>query len=284
MPARLSNIATPLQVVPGDSVSATVEVRNTGTIVDHFSCVVEGGPAPWTTIRPPALNLLPGASATVELEFRPPRAPTVPAGATPFTLRVTSKEDPAATAASQGTVEIAPFQETEAKLVPQTAVGWRSGRYGLLVHNRGNVQAEVRITASDPDEKLRIAVRPAALTIAPGGSERPQVVARARNKLFFGRERTAPFQVALDTGAEGAPVAEGALHQRPLFPRWLLVLMALVVAAMAFLSQTDALASLGVALLIAMAIGLLIVVVLLLGIVAAARNVFGRRRDEAPRP
>ncbi|MFN2588682.1 MAG: hypothetical protein ABR613_11270 [Actinomycetota bacterium] len=284
MPARVSNLTAPLHVVPGDTVTASVEVRNTGTIVDHFSCALAGEPAAWTTVRPPTLNLLPGASTAVELEFRPPRAPTVRAGATSFTLSVTSKEDPASTATAEGSIDVAQFQETEAKLVPQTAVGWRSGRYGLLVHNRGNVQSEVRIAASDPDEKLRFAVRPPSLTITAGAGARCQIVARARNKLFFGRERAAPFQVALETGAEDAPVADGSLLQRPLFPRWVLVLMALVVAAMAFLSQTDVLASLGILLLVAMTIGLLIVVVLLLGVVAAARNVFGRRRDESPGP
>ena len=284
MPARVSKFTTPLQVAPGDTVTASVEVRNTGTIVDHFTCVLGGEPAAWTTVKPPALNLLPGASAPVQLEFRPPRAPTVRAGATAFTLEVRSKEDPAAAVTTEGSIDVGRFEEIEAKLVPQTAVGWRAARYDLVLHNRGNVQADARIAASDPDEKLRFAVRPPAVTLAPGGSAHPLVIARARNRLFFGRERANPFQVAVETGAEDAPVAEGALLQRPLLPRWVLVLMAIVVAGMAFLSQTDALASFGVILLVTMAIGLLIVVLLLLGIVAAGRNVFGRRRQGSPGP
>lgn len=284
MPARLSKFTTPLQVVPGDTATASVEVRNTGTIVDHFTCVLDGEPAAWTTVSPPTLNLLPGASAPVQLEFRPPRAATVRAGVTAFTLKVTSKEDPAAAVTAEGAIDVGRFEEIEAKLVPQTAVGWRAARYDLVLHNRGNVQVDVRIAASDPDEKLRFAVRPPAATLAAGGSAHPLVVARARDRLFFGRERANPFQVTVETGTEDAPVAEGALLQRPLLPRWVLMLMTLVVAGMTFLSQTDALASLGVILLVAMTIGLLIVVLLLLGVVAAARNVFGRRRHGPPGP
>jgi uncharacterized membrane protein len=62
-----------LSVTPGQSVEATVLVRNNGTLVDQFTLDIVGDSREWAEVEPRIMNLMPGQEGTVQVKFSPPR-------------------------------------------------------------------------------------------------------------------------------------------------------------------------------------------------------------------
>ena len=54
----------------GAEVTARLQVRNTGRVVDEFSFEIVGRASEWTTVDPAVLPLFPGDEGTVEGKFR----------------------------------------------------------------------------------------------------------------------------------------------------------------------------------------------------------------------
>jgi hypothetical protein len=208
-------------VDPGGEAGCEVRVRNTGTIVDEYTLEVLGDTAGWTLVEPPSLSLFPGDEAVANLRFRPPRDSSVATGEMPFGLRVASKEDPTGSAVEEGTVEVGPFTDTFAELIPRTSRGRRRARHDLAVDNRGNARVNATLSAVDPDGLLRFELSPPALVAEPGSASFATVSVRPVKRFLRGPTRTIPFQVS--ASAEGAPplVAEGSMLQEALIPRWL---------------------------------------------------------------
>ncbi len=131
-----------LPVEPGGQVSAQLRVRNTGSVVDQFTFQVLGDALDWTTVTPPTLSLFPGAEETATHQLAPPRSPQVPAGQIPFGIRVISKEDPQGSVVEEGALDIAPFSDIFAELVPRTS----RGRSGATTTSRSTTAAMPRST------------------------------------------------------------------------------------------------------------------------------------------
>ena len=74
MPATVELVNTSIVVAPGNAVSATIRIRNTGRIVDEFTLAPVGEFATWMTVGPASLPLFPDASGEVRVTFQPPRA------------------------------------------------------------------------------------------------------------------------------------------------------------------------------------------------------------------
>src|SRR5439155_339182 len=83
--------------------------------------------------------------------------------AVPFAIRVKSHEDARASLVEEGVVEVGPFNDTFAELIPRTARGSSRARAQLAVDNRGNVRVNARLTAADPDRKLNFTITPPAM-------------------------------------------------------------------------------------------------------------------------
>ena len=73
MPASVDLVQPTLAVMPGETVSTTIRVTNTGRIVDELSFDVLGDAGGYTTIEPARVPLFPGAHGETTITFRPPR-------------------------------------------------------------------------------------------------------------------------------------------------------------------------------------------------------------------
>jgi hypothetical protein len=236
--------ADSLHVAGGDEVECEVRVRNTGKVVDQFTIVVLGGTAAFAEVDPDALRLMPNQENSTRVRFRPPRAPDVAAGRIPFTVQVTSQADPTVVATADASLDLEPFSLIRPELVPKTSEGRRVGEHRLSVANAGNQELEVGIEIRDPDQKLRVAVRPRGLQLPPGRSASAQIVVRPRRVRLLGQPVTHPFQVVIpreDPGGEhdAAPATvEGAMLQRALLPTWVIpaaaALLTLLIGVIAF--------------------------------------------------
>jgi hypothetical protein len=206
-------------VEPGGEVTAGVRVRNTGRVVDQFALQVLGDPAAWAVVEPPTLSLFPGAEETATIRFRPPRAPTVPAGERPFGVRVVSHEDPEGVAVEEGSVRVGPFRETATELAPRNSRGSRSATHELAIDNNGNVPIEVFVRATDPDAALTFRSRPPGLTIAPGRAGFVRVRVTAKSVFLSGAPRSHPFQLQVGSADVPPITVDGSMVQGPLVSR-----------------------------------------------------------------
>jgi len=226
-----------VQVVPGVETTVAATVRNTGTIVDQFTFEILGDPAAWTTVDPPTLSLFPGAEGKATVRFAPPRQPGVAAGPVVFGLRAASQEDPAGSAVEEGTVQVAPFSDTFAEILPRTSTASRSATHNLAVDNRGNVRVNTTITGSDQDNLLRIAATPPGLVIEPGTAAFSKVHVAPRRSFWRGQPKSHAFKVQVLS--DGAPPLQldGTMIQHAILPSWFLkaVAAAIVLAILALL-------------------------------------------------
>ncbi|RKT12248.1 hypothetical protein BX285_6215 [Streptomyces sp. 1114.5] len=251
-----------LTVAPGGVATTTLTVRNDLDIVEAYSLEVVGDCAAWTTVEPARVSLYPGTSETVTVRLAPPRSPSSRAGEFPLGIRVLPAEHPELVTVPEATVTVTPFQELQAALAPRRRRGWLRGRYRASVRNLGNAPGTVALTPGQAGEDLRFRVTPERLRLEPGESAELRLQARARKLIWFGKPASWPFEATVGPqeapgGTEGGgqgtsgtasdgqtptpapataptalqrPVLEGEFLQLPVFPKWLLALLALLIA------------------------------------------------------
>ncbi|MBO4207264.1 hypothetical protein [Micromonospora echinofusca] len=229
-----ANLDTDLvEVSPGGEASCRLEIRNAGPIVESYAIEVLGEPAGWASVQPPVVSVFPGSTESVTVHFHPPRTAQVVAGERPFAVRVTPRENPEDQVVPEGTVRVLPFAEIAPEILPRTSRGRWGGRHELSVANVGNQPLGLTLAGSDPDNRLRVSIRPAQLTVAPGGNAFVRVRVRTRGLRWRGHPVTLPFRVAVAAEEGPATTLDAATVQEPVFPQGLgRVLAALLVLAL----------------------------------------------------
>ncbi len=223
------------EVEPGESVSWSYRIRNSGQVVDQFMIDVVGDAGEWATAEPAEVNLFPGGEEEVTITFAPPRSSSVPAGEVAFAVRIVSSEDTAGSAVVEGTIRVLPFDEMNAELVPRTIRLKRRGTTELAVDNAGNTSRSVQFFIEQEEENLRVIVDPTVMDLTPGKATFANVTVRPKRTFWRGQPKTLPFQIAvLNEDRTGPPVyADGVVVQEQLLPKWLLkLLLALLAAAL----------------------------------------------------
>lgn len=228
-----------MTVSPGAEATTTLTVRNDGDIVEAYTLEVVGDCAAWTTVEPARVSLYPGTSETVTLRLAPPRSHEVKAGEVPLGVRVLPAEHPESVAVPETTVVVEPFRQLRAKLEPGRRRGWLGARFRASVQNLGNTPVDVVFTGRQEGEELRLAFTPERRSLKPGESAEVALRVRARKLIWFGAPATWPFEVrALDgegADTEGdlpgrAEPLPGEFAQLPLLPKWLLIVLAALLA------------------------------------------------------
>jgi hypothetical protein len=207
-------------VEPGQQATTQVRVRNTGTIVDRFHFEVLGEPSAWSVVTPSELSLFPNAEGTVEVRFTPPRDAATHAGGVPFAVKVTSDEDEAGTVVEEGTLDMRPFRDLHAELVPRTSSGSRKALLRLAVDNRGNSAVTAAVSGADPNQVLDFSFEPPSFTAAPDSATFVKTVVRPKQRFMKGPAQSHPFQVMVDDGAGQPLVVDGTLLQESVIPDW----------------------------------------------------------------
>lgn len=220
-----------LTVEPGSEVACEVEIRNSGEIVDQFTVDVIGEAKVWATVEPATVNLLPGDESVITVLFKPPRSSEALAGSIPFGVRVQSREDPHGSTVEEGSIEVTPFTELVAELVPTKVTGRRRATYRLAIDNLGNTEAQVGIVAGQEEDTLGIKVAEPQVLVPPGTVAFVKTVARPHKRFLRGQAKSHPFELVLhDEGEEQDPLTvHGVMVQEQLLPKQVLPLLALAV-------------------------------------------------------
>jgi hypothetical protein len=210
-----------LTVEPGEEATCTVRITNTGDVVDAFDIEVLGGAAGWTVVEPATVSLFPGAEGSARLTFRPARSPNVPAGPTPFAVRVRSQDAGMQTSVvEEGTLEVGRYAELAADLLPRTSHGHLAGRHRVEVTNRGNAPAAVALRGADAEQALKLVFAPRTLQVPPGASGTASLKARCARPALAGGPQRWSFQVTAETEGTAPVELQGVMEQRPLTTRW----------------------------------------------------------------
>ncbi|ADG75145.1 conserved hypothetical protein [Cellulomonas flavigena DSM 20109] len=227
-----------VELSPGTEAVVPLQIRNTGDVVEGYRIEVLGVPAAWTSVEPSVVEgLYPGAGTTVTVRFAPPRSWSVPAGNLDFGIRVVPFEHVEETVTPEGVVEVLPFLDTTAELLPRTSHGRYGARHQVALDNRGNVPVTVSLTAADDAGALGLRLRPQILTVPPGTAEFADLRVRPLRRLWRGADRTKPFVVTVAAETTSPVLLDGTHVQTATVPRWLpkallaaLALLALLVA------------------------------------------------------
>src|SRR6202521_33914 len=209
-------------VTPGCEAVSEVRIRNSGTVVDQFTLEVLGDASAWAIVEPAVVPLFPGAEAVARIRFKPPKSSSVPARAIPFAVRVKSREDARASLVEEGVVEVGPFNDTFAELIPRTARGRSRAHARLALDNRGNVRISARLTAADPDRKLNFTITPPALSSEPGTASFASVRMSPKQRFLTGPPKSNPYKVIVHQDGLPPITVDGTMQQEGLIPPWLL--------------------------------------------------------------
>jgi hypothetical protein len=218
----VSRLPESLAVEPGGEASWTLTIRNTGSVVDQFVFEALGDAEPWTELEPPTLSLFPDAEGELRLTFKPPRGSIPLAGVVPFAVRISSHEDADGTLVREGKLDVAPFVDDFAELVPRTCHGRFGGKQELAFDNRGNAAVNASLSGGDADGRLRFSFNPPAFDAPPGSATFANVRVHPVKRFFRGPSRTIPFQVHAQPDGGPPITADGSFLQEALIPRWLL--------------------------------------------------------------
>nr|WP_042177844.1 hypothetical protein [Kibdelosporangium sp. MJ126-NF4] len=221
---------SPTTVLPGSEASRALVVHNTGALVAQYTLEVLGDGRNWISVQPRSINLLPNGRATAQVTFAPPRSWEISARPVPFAVRVRER-DTDLSVVSEGTIEVEPFRELAAELVPTQRRARRRGRYRLAVDNTGNTTSVVAVHAADPDDALQLTTRPDVIRAEPGTTTIVGITAAPRRRFLRGATKTLPFQAVLTTDTEEPVSTDGVLLQDQLLPASLLKAAALLVIA-----------------------------------------------------
>lgn len=213
--------STSVSLDPGTEAVIPLQIRNNGEIVEGYRIEVVGAPAAWAVVDPPDLSLYPGTSTTATVTFRPPRSASVPAGEQRFGVVVTPTEHPDEAVVPEGVVEILPFLETVAELVPRTSQGRRRGRHQVALDNRSNVPVTAVIEGTDEGRKVRFRIDPPALSVPSGEAAFASVKVRPSKQVWWGQPITHPFSVIVTPQDSISVALDGTHVQQPVIPRWL---------------------------------------------------------------
>jgi hypothetical protein len=221
MAATATLASKAVTVTPGGEATCEVRVRNSGTIVDQFTLEVLGDASAWAIVEPAVIPLFPGAEAVARVRFKPPKSPSVQARPIPFAVRVRSREDARASLVEEGVVEVGPFNDTFAELIPRTAKGSSRARAQLALDNRGNVRINARLTAADPDRKLNFVITPPSLTAEPGTASFASIRLNPKQRFLTGPPKLNPYKVLVHQDGQPTITVDGSMQQEGLIPKWL---------------------------------------------------------------
>ncbi len=226
--------STEVRLDPGSEAVVPIQIRNNGTVVEGYALSVIGVPGEWAAVEPPTVSLYPGTTTTATITFRPPRSARTVAGQQRFGVSVLPTEHPELAVVPEGVVEVLPFLETTAELVPRTSQG-RRGRHQIAVDNRGNVPVNVLIEPQSDGEQLQFKLDQVGLAVQPGEARFVRLQAKARKSVWRGEPVTHPFVVQVSPQDSTPVELPGSYVQTLVVPKWLWWLVPLLLALVALL-------------------------------------------------
>ncbi|MFF1376089.1 hydrolase [Streptomyces sp. NPDC058308] len=222
---------TATSVEPGSTANVRLRVRNTGDTVEEYRLQVVGATAGWARVQPDVLRVYPGAEATAEVQFAPPRTSDAQAGPTPFGVRVQPRETPQATDVAEGQITVGPFTELRSELLPLIVRGRLSAKASLAVDNLGNQQLTASFSGRENGDELEVETEPGSVQVNPGRAGFADLRIKPGAVSWVGGTRKHPFTVSVLRAGVPEPVElRGTYIQPSVIPRWAMAVFSVLFA------------------------------------------------------
>jgi hypothetical protein len=201
---RVNADVAQLDIAPGSRGDVTLNVVNTGTVIDGITARVVGLPDQHVTARPTVLPLFPDSAGQLTLTLGLPQS--FPAGRHPMTVEVLSRQPDAFPAYVNLDLIVPRSPALGITSRPELIRAHRTARFIVTVTNRGNVLLDVNLKVNDPEKVCAIGVQPAVMSLPPGAAAEAIVTVRGR-RMMLGTDVDRPLLVeATARAAAPAPV------------------------------------------------------------------------------
>ncbi|WP_221090725.1 serine/threonine protein kinase [Deinococcus aquaedulcis] len=151
---------TSIKLSPGTPYVLDIGLANTGRTVDHFRVSLEGIPPEWVQDAHGEVQLNPGMQGQTSLTLLAPRDSRSRAGTYEVKVRARSRENPAEYGEAPMTIEVTPFHDLVATLLPPVRRTWRHTTYTLRVENKGNTRQDALTKLLDHEGQMLAVPRP----------------------------------------------------------------------------------------------------------------------------
>lgn len=216
---------------PGQATSIPIVLLNQGAVVDHFQISVGGVPAPWVTVPPKPIQMMPGDQNETTILIRPPRTPQGRAGRYPVTIRVISQDAPEQFVETQAVLTVSSFSQFSSELHPQKIRANQTGR--VTVRNQGNTQETFSMSWKDRGNELAFTPPKTMLNVPAGQDASAEFSAKPHKRAWIGGEKIHSISVQVESAQAQSQTHAGEVISRALIPAWVLPLalvMCLVLA------------------------------------------------------
>ena len=231
----LSLSATKLEIAPGESVEATISIRNQSQIVDQFGIRIQGLDPTWWTLSTSSVSLFPGDQGETKLTIHPPKEAESKAGSYSFQVRAVSQANPEEMTEEEAYLVLRGFLVWDAEMSPTKVVG-RSGTYRLTASNSGNTDITLILEGKDPEEALDYTFSHNKVTVPAGESAlitlKVSPKKREKGKLYNFQVLVRP--AGAKVSSKEAKTINGQFEYQRRWP-WKWILLGLAILAVAIL-------------------------------------------------
>ncbi len=176
-----------LSVDPGSTQPLSVGVSNKGTEPDHFEVRVEGLDPAWTTMPVESFTIEPGETQVQKALIRVPREAESAAGSYPFVVVVRSLNTGDGQTA-EAILEVTAFHQLSMDVDPKRLVlgGLKpEAEFEVTVINLGNLEHELQLFASDPENEIAFSFEHEKISVGPGQQRKILAQASSRRKAIL---------------------------------------------------------------------------------------------------
>ncbi len=210
-----------LKVAAGVEIAgATLEIQNTGSIVDKFSLEIEGLPGNWYSFSSPSVALMPHAKEQVQVSFHPPKVPGVASGSYPFAVTLRSQSLPQDSASVTAQLEILPSVNYVVSVKPYRKLCRRKCTLQIQITNKDVSDALLFLDVTDIENGLRFQVENDSPVVPPWQTVDIPTTARPRRNPIIGDLKRYDVSVTTTTAEGQTQLARCQIDHKPFLSSW----------------------------------------------------------------
>ena len=209
-----------VKVTPGTPFVISVSLVNTTAVIDAFEVAVLGVDGHSVTVEPGLVSLFPDAAGTLTVQITLPS--DFPAGPCDTWIKARSCTDKSVQSLAPLHLDVAESKSAKIDIDPTSAVGRRSGRFGVTVTNDGNTPLSFALLGSDEENHFSFAFEPPRLDLPASESASVQVEVSGK-RSFTGAATPRQFKITAESPGLKLETS-GSLAQRPYISRFVLMI------------------------------------------------------------
>lgn len=182
-------------ILAGQPLPLAITIANTSTVIGGYAIRVLGADPGWVQLETDQVSLFPDESRTVQAVLTPPQG--VASGARRIAVQVRQLNPPQTSTIVELDLTVPSARAVRMRVDPLTVTAGRRAAYSVIVENTGNTVVNGRLAGEDPENKVRFAFAPEALTLSPGEHAVVDLRARAHRHLV-GSPVVRPLALFLD--------------------------------------------------------------------------------------